>query len=652
MRRTTSNNRVLWWAGGGAAILLGAALIVVLSGGPVDGGLAPMDRLAPSVVAAQTSPPPKDSDGGSAAPTPRAIDAWDLASGGVGRYRIAGELWMTETGVLTSEGRVRFEGDWELAPRTADSSDPWVVGQLDRLKVTGEVASFDKGAFGRLGEEQGPYHVALRLGSSGEVEEHRFSPNTPSGVRSATEMLVVGMKTVRAPDDAALTSVRAEEVPGGTMDVSYVKEDEVTLAKRWGQGLQSALERTSWQAGSSLLTFDALGLTAMDFTCVVNTDVTWHKRVPHHFQVGFRAQSQRTALVAGDWVTGVDLNALLTGEQIAGKTEKPEALPAPTPRALGVILEEAAEATVKGEAIERSRLSMELRVNVSASLPVLGQVLTMLKTPGLQGGALMTLVEGLAYATSDAAKIAYAKALLDPSLPRLARFSLVAAAATIEEPTPQVLDAIRTCAKDPACDVRSQAALVWGTIASLELDSNPSLGAYLRNELLATAAPSLLTNDATPDPGPDTGLWIRALGNLGGVEVWPMVAPWLSSNDDLVRGFALRTLRFVPVAAARQALAEAIREEPDHRNRSEALTAAMYQPRAAMEKAVKRAMREDSDSAVRLDAGYLVAHWGLTSPGLYAEIKDAALHEIKPEVKEGLLGLLPKIIKDDESTNP
>ncbi len=581
--------------------------------------------------------------------TPRELVEDGLSVAAAGRYRIGGELWMKESGIRSSAGRVTFQADWELAKKPGTD---WVVGRLDDVRLEGQTGAFDEDTFGDLDAARGPYTFALRLSPTGEVDERRFESGTPKGVRTITELAIVGLKTVRPPEGAPTHAVRTEEVVGGAADVTYVDEDPHTLTKRWGVSVDAALASQAPQAGRSTLTLDALGIAVLDVLLVVNQDASLHRAVPLTYQVGFRAQAQRTSVGAAPWADELAPDTLLTGDQLEAEETPSAPPPAPTMRPLEDILIGTAAATQNGKPIERAELSEELQANVTNSLTVLGQVLTRLKTPGVEGDELRTLSEGLAFATSDAARVSYAKALVDPSFPRTARSSLLVAAAFVNAPSAELLAAVSACATNPNSDVRPQAALAWGAIASRQLTDDPPLGASIRDALLAAASPALTTSSSKPSPGPDTGMWLRGLGNLGGIEIWPLVSPWLLVEDRAVRRHALRALRFVPLTGARQAIAKAIREDSDPRNRRTAVGVAIFQPRAAMEMAVKRAMREDEDGTVRLDAAYTVASWGMTSPGLYAEINDAAEREINPVVRDGLLGLLPVVLKDQDGTDP
>jgi hypothetical protein len=594
----TTRTKMAILATGGAAALA----VLLLPSAPPEAPMEPSSRTIATLAPATPETP--------LATRPR----WHPVRSWRGRYALTLDAELTRTADLGGDGQVRLS----CAIATAPSEDgAWLTGRVTRLEVDATPAlrpHFTPAA------DAGALDFALRLDADGAMVEDRYAQGMPTGLRNAIASLIEGL----APDGD----------PAG-------REARRSWRKPGGGGAPAG-------EGSATLVRDDLGLVRADYTYALEADVTLSPTHPMRQRVVTTMRLTRD-LTAGDLTTPladtpIDPATLVAERQRAAQHQPPRQVA--SGRTVLAILADSEAAHLARDQTRASALGDELVATLEQRAEGLPDLVAALREAGLDGHRLRALSTALVAARTPTARGALATLLGDASVPYLARHGLVSALTFAPELAPEVLAAALAVLDAPDDPVRVAAAHALAGQAQLLEKRRAPVAADLRADLLARATVSLGT------PGhPDRGLWLSAVGNLGGVELWPLVAPFVVSQDERERLYAIEALRFVPLPAARLALAKAMRLDPAHANRRRAAEMALYHPQTAMQESVLRALREDPDPSVRLGAAHVVAVWGVTSPALNDAVARAAETERHPDVRRALAELRP-VSLDDAGVTP
>jgi hypothetical protein len=383
-------------------------------------------------------------------------------------------------------------------------------------------------------------------------------------------------------------------------------------------------------------------LAAAEIRQMVDVDLALHESVRQHQQVTIKTTLQRLGEAPAN--VSVVQPAKLTDESPLGGSHAARTKTAATGRSLTAILGSSAAASAKQDSFGRRSAAAELTANLEHNPQLLADLRKQLWTVGQAADAIRTQLEALA-ATPDGSGEAVIRALIaDIQAPREARWHAMTLMLTLHKPEPSTLQALRQVADndtDPLAGpgVLALAAQVHRGQTDGSLTDNSLLQYLLTKAELTfaadrgqTARPELAASGLQPSNNPK--VWLVALGNLGGEQVYSQVAPYLVDQREGMRREAINSLRFVPTTTARIALLKALQKDPSPYARRAAAETALYHPQKYMEESVLRALKEDAHPEVQIGAAWTVAVWAVTAPGLYAEIKAAADRATNPNLKQ------------------
>ncbi len=565
------------------------------------------------------------------------------------------------------EGEVVLEGAVVLR-RHGDrpSREGWLVGQLQGVKVTGQPTLVR--AFGATEAMQRPF--AVRFDATGRAVERRFSPGTPLGVRNAVNAVVVAVQTVdrEAPDKPGPDATKAPSVddtdawevvepdPAGTHRATYVAGEDGSLTKTWS--LASGDERASLSGKGRMTAAYANGwLSRATIHYLAQLDATLVASMQQRYALTVDATLTRTAAAPP---TAVDLTSLRTDAQLAPARRHTK--PKPADVAIETLLAQSAAAQAKLDWQKRKAAMAQIAAQLSADPNRLTEVEARLWSPGLDGDGLRTLLEALVTAESAPAMAVLTKLIADKGAPRVARHSALSLLTSVYKPSAALLAAGRKVSLDSEDPLAPIATMALGGQVRVQGRRDPRLGAELRAAMMKRARPVLEAaaeakgvgvGDGAPNGTGKTALtyqcevWLRALQNMGGDGIWPLVEPFLVSQDALLRRVAIEATAEVNLPAARVALAKALQKDPDPHNRAKAASVAGKQPQWVFEKPVVRALREDTSPHVRIAAAQTVAVWTVTYPGLTKVLKQAVAAEKHADAKTIIAGLIHQRLAAD-----
>ena len=539
---------------------------------------------------------------------------------------------------LAIAATVDFGRDLAGGPDLA--GDAWVVGRIRDLSVKGTpdfVTRFGVGA----NPAREVHRFAAEVDETGEITQLRFDKTMPFGLRNTIATALYGLAVARDGADAQDRWSRIEaDGNGGSRLVSYAKT-EATVSKSWEYGTTVHAPDAPPGRGETRLTYDAHGLQAA--TCHYTRKVGFGTRgVGDTSVAGLPTLARATPPEdAEEWVESVDPTELVPPNK--------EALPAPSPPAAALadsidgFLDLASSAHHGRRFNERVAVVRSFAEWLAADDARVVELAARLGAGESDPDRLRVLSEALTLAGTGAAQDAHAAAIANPATPADVRFSLVVAVTFHEQPGEALVTALLQQLELPEIALRLPAALALAAQANLQADRFPSLATQLSALILERAVAALQPPEgAAPVPVEEQRMWLRALGNRGGKDIWSIVQPYLKAQDGDSRWFAIEALRFVRMPAARQALAAAILAEPYARNRRAAVETAMYHPQQAMQGPVLKALMDDPHGSVRLGAAYAVAAWSVVTPALQTALDEAVAREVNPQVKEILTGLAEK----------
>ncbi|RYZ03519.1 MAG: hypothetical protein EOO73_27685 [Myxococcales bacterium] len=179
-----------------------------------------------------------------------------------------------------------------------------------------------------------------------------------------------------------------------------------------------------------------------------------------------------------------------------------------------------------------------------------------------------TMLGALSDARGPDAQRALAELARDPSFDAGLRNTAMTQLGTLEEPTAETLNSLRTATGDQDPQVRAQATLALG-------------GAVRRSD--ANTGPTDATQDAIGDLNrgyalaqtrDEKQLYVDALGNAGSADGLASLKRALADPDPSIRAAAVRSLRFIPGDEVDAMLAQLMTQDPDPGVRMAAIEAA------------------------------------------------------------------------------
>lgn len=578
-----------------------------------------------------------------------------------GEYDVTVELAMDSevaTGRL-SRG-CSLSASLQLAAAAQDPAGGWVVGRFAKFDGTGDKALLQSAGFVQADPQVLRAPFAVRLDATGAVLERRFDPRLPVGVRNLVASLAAGMQVV-TPDAKPAASWRASE-PGAsdTQYARYTDQGGGAIAKAWSRTraegddaapAQDAGKEDGVRAnGLSRLQFSERGLTSMHYEHDLVADLTLHEKVPQRHQVRTVIELTRKGGAPKELAAAVSLASLRTESQLDAAQRPAEAVRTPSGRSVEQILAASGDAQARRDWKIRREAAADLAATLAARPEQLAQVRAALWQGNLEGDALRTQVEALGYARTSRAADVLEEIAERKDAPYMTRHSVVTLAGSMADPSARMIKALQAIADDDADPVNAAAVLALGSQARLRDGDKPDIASRLRSHVLAKAAATFTVDRSGVlsgrhgdgvAPSSNPGVWLQSVGTVGGAEAWPLVEAYVVDQRDHMRLYAIEALRFIPLPAARLALAKAMQLDPRPENRRRAAEIALYQPQQAMEESVVRALREDPAPGVQIGAAHTLAVWGVTTPGLYQEIAGAAQRTTNPKVKKILEGLQP-----------
>lgn len=339
-------------------------------------------------------------------------------------------------------------------------------------------------------------------------------------------------------------------------------------------------------------------------------------------------------------------------------------LPDPAGQTTSALLAASEAAYAAKDLTARRQAMKQLAAAVKSDPAALAEVDARLRTPGVDGNELRTLVEALTLADSPAAWDAMKGLLTDVDAPELARHSVAVAAGFSASPPDALIDTLTALSAGRLDEVGTAALLGLGIQGNRER-GGPHVE-RVRDALLARAevtleaahprtAPAVAPGVASPAPEAEpvrVSAWLDALGNLGGPDVWPLIQPYLHDDEEWIRHSAVGALYYIALPEARQALAERILNDPSPYVRRAAVRTAANHPQQVFEAAIIRALQEDDKAIVRLEAATALAAWGIDTPALYPIIARAAERENDPAARRMMTELQPEDLTDPADLVP
>lgn len=568
------------------------------------------------------------------------LPEWHAQRNLPGFYKLQADFQLNQSGAAQSNP-LHLEAHLLLANTAEHVAAGWLAGEMTDVQVTASPELKRKLEVENL---QKHYDFAVRVDETGAVTEQRFAAETPPGLRNVLTTLTANLQVTREPL-AQQTWTRVEPGADAPQPVKYRQIKANQLQREWARGTAESAPDGPQGHGHTLLTYGPLGLQEATYVYALAVDLTLHESYPQQTSIHGQMVLKRLGDAPEKKLNLADLR---TDAQL--QPEPKAELVKPT-RTVQQLIEASGEAQQKGDWLARRTASRELAATLTTDPQKIPLLLQNLREPGLDGDALRTQVEALAGADTPQTHQAIATALLDPTVPYLARHSLATVVTFLAHPTPAVLDAAWKVALDPQSDIQAAAALGVAAQAKLHETDNPQLAAQLRAQILAQAT-AWLAGKKTPEQLQtldERDMWLQALGNMGGEDVWPLVAKWVTDKNDQRRLYAIEALRFVPVTAARVALAKAMQLDPYATNRRRAAEIALYHPQQVMQEPVVRALREDPSPKVRIGAAMALAVWAVTSPGLNAELAAAEAREVNPQTKQILADLQPETLVEPQT---
>jgi len=599
-----------------------------------------------------------------------------------GRYavRFAVDLDVQSGDLDGLEGKRHMTLEGELELGASPEGGPWLMGRFQDLLVGGDAALMARTGFEGSSQDTGARLAgafALRFDARGAVVERRFDPALPTGARNVVGMFAAAMQVVRPTGEVADPDATQWTVEEDGLDGPVEARYEVTsgsVVKVWRREV-GASRRTpeepahivSEGRATSIRNGDG-ALTKASFELSMTGDMSLIEAAPLKLTSATSGELERLEGASMVWASGLDPLKLDTEETIEARAEtaRAERLPKAPDESAAELVAAAEAAWQAGDHTRRRHAMKQLAAAIKVVPAALPVVTERLRTPGVEGNELRTLVEALSLANTPEAFDTMSDLMEDPATPSLARHSVTVAAGLVDSPPAALIDALLRLSRGPMDEVGAAALLGLGIQGNAQRAGAES--ARVREDLLGRAQGALSAGGpntdaqtvaasggiAAPTAVPTTAglaadiepprisVWLDALGNLGGDDVWPLIAPYMTHPEEWIRDSAVGALYFVTLAEARQALAERLANDPSEHVRRTALRTAANHPQRIFEVAIIRALQEDPAPRVRLEAATALAAWGLDTPALYEVIAVAAEREPDPDVR-GVMGELQPV---------
>ncbi len=616
--------------------LLAPAGLIALALWWLDGPAVPSGALhLPEVVA--NSPVPKPH---TAAETPvRSLHAREVL---VGTFALQVQATLPTSkagpdGALTVRALVDL--DFDPARPVDRAGDSGLLGRVREVEVTGAPV-LERAFWGDAHRiATAPLPFALEVEATGRVLATRFHRDMAPGLRNTLTTALFGVTVSGEPAEAhaAWTSLESDG-SGGNRHVSFAREPGGALTKRWESGTAQSTPGGPVGQGTSTLAFDAHGLFRADYQYRLEVNLGLGPVAGVTHGVEGSVTFTRAPSPAEAWAAGVRLADLVP--DVAPPATPPSTTPAPLSTTLEGYLKLAHEAHVALQFNQRVTVVRSFGAWLAGEDGRVTALVARLMANTVDEDGLRTLVEGLIAADTPASREAHAAAVANPATPYPVRFSLLTAVTLHPSPSPALVAALWTHVDTPGGDFRLPATLALAAQARVQPSRDAALGAAVDSGLMSRATPVLNPPPGTPaSPDDEVQLWLRALGNRGGKDAWPLIAPHVTAAHADTRMFALEALRFVPMPEARVALAKALLLEPYARNRRAAAETALYHPQQVLQAPLLKALKDDVHGSVRIGAAHTLATWAVTTPALRTELLAAVDRERIPQVKSILAGL-------------
>jgi HEAT repeat protein len=567
---------------------------------------------------------------------------------------------------LPAESRMSITAKFELVPMAfADSDDGWMAGRLLDVAMTGDKDLFDRASLPLdtlAAALETPFMV--RFDATGAAVDRRYSNDMPVGARNVVGSVLTGLQVV-LPDDVDVVAGQwqaPEEGLDGPFTARY-SQRSARVDKTWtrvvaldGRALDGAGGLTT--QGEVAWTFGA-GTTVAErgtLKVVLSGDASPAAELPMKIESETTAALVKQGIMSGAWAFALRPDMFPGRDGVADLEYKAsitaDPLPAPSGRSPAEIVAASGAAHEAGDSQARRSAMLDLAATIRHDPKTLVAVEGQLRGD-VDGDGLRTLVEALTHANTPESLGLMNDVLKDEDAPALSRHSLALAAGTMGEPTSELVQTLMALSREPL-DMVATAALLGLGVQGNRQHAGP-FTEDIRNDVIARAEAVLGNEDkldpANPGAPPAWDLepgviqaWLSAVGNLGGEEAWPLMAPYLKHPNEFVRHAAVAGLIYVPGRDVRMAVAEMIEIDPSHWVRRRAVQTAGNMPQSAFENIIIRTMREDDAPDVRLECARVLAVWGIENPGLYALIADAAQREPDKSTKKVMGQLQPHVI--------
>lgn len=595
-----------------------------------------------------------------------------------GRYSVETRVALTdETGPLVSSQDVTLRAtlDVRLPEDPEARAAGWVVGHLRGVSAEGDADLRKRlGMTANVTDGAGadPTRFAFRVDSRGEVVERRFAKNARTGERNLVAAVTAAVQVVQPAETVAQAHDRwrtTEEGASTTQHAIYEDLGDGHVRKSWGRTQaqaesqtdtdgddakrDSAMDEGAVSRGQARLHFDHGRLIRAVIAQRVVVDLAMHELARQRQEV----RANTTVVLKGPAPTVPGESTSVGGmpkeaafEQVGRRAKR-----AATGRGVADVLGASGRAHKARNWHARRNAAGELAANLAADPKVVDDVRAVLWGGKAKADALRTAVEGLGTAGNPASTALLTELIRDKRAPTNARWHGIALMVTLHGIDSTVVDALIAVSQDERDPVYKTASAALAAVVHRARKKAPMAEQRAYNYLLARAEScfaldhgDIRPTGATESISQNPTLWVMALGNLGGAEIYPLIAPYLVDKRRWLRRHAIEALRFVPTNEARLAMIKAMQRDPSPYNRRLAAEKALYHPQYLMEEHVLRALREDRHPEVQLGAAWATAVWGVTTPGLYVEIRHAAERAVNEQLKKTLLQLAQPLVYTKE----
>ncbi|MBT9555861.1 MAG: hypothetical protein IV100_07530 [Myxococcales bacterium] len=577
-----------------------------------------------------------------------------------GRYAVRYALTLATADSTGPATTVDLRGALSIAPAASTTAPGWAGARLDDIELELSPGARAATDFSPATDLDLGVTWAVRFDDEGRVLETRFPVGTSVSAQGLLSSLARGMQVV-VPHAVSVVDTRwaaPERDVNMGYDASYVIVEPERVEKSWSV----VRDEGSGQH------HDAVGRAEIRLQSGQVASLT----LSHHAATAGaspEARSEFSTTLDAERVADVDRAELAGFDPASLAAFDPSVAvgrsraPAASGRDVAAIAQGAGEAAGRrdpsGRRAQRDDLTRTLRARPGAA----SEVATMLRQGGHSEPVERTLIEALAGAGNPAAQRELSGLLTDRATAAPLRGRLLAASAFVTRPSEELLAALGHLARGTDAKLASMASMSLGAAVAHTAARSPERGLTLMNELIGLAEPTIV---GRPAPGPEAGggpgtaaaptvassdfgaapsatsdrvRWVHALGNTGMREAFPLISAALHDPKERVRIAAARALRFQG-APAKELIAMALMKDDSIHVREAALDAARWLGPELTLDLVQKALDHDVSDYVRINAGFTVAAWAATAPGLRKVLADAVAQEWSLKVKETLRNYL------------